>query len=192
MVTLRDLYIVELSDLLDAERQMLRELPLMAARATSLELRAVFDDHYRDTHRHIERLQSIFDLIDERARASTCHGVRGLVEEARDRFGSWERGDVLDAALAGAARRFEHYEIAAYASAAAYVLDAGLDAAAALLRETLDEERRADQRIARLSRRPADVDAEETLMLTRGEPEWRSTRATHERNVSGGQADERT
>jgi ferritin-like metal-binding protein YciE len=153
MVSLRDLFVVELSDLLDAEQQILRELPLMASRATAPELREVFEDHYRDTHRHVERLESLFEQMDERPRPSICHGVRGLVEEARERHGLWPRGEVLDAALIGTALRVEHYEIAAYGCARTYAGQLGYPDAARTLQRTLDEEGRAESRLTALTRR---------------------------------------
>jgi len=153
MVKLRDLYLVELSDLLDAEEQILRELPVMSARATSQKLRALFDDHYRETQRHIERLESLFERMDERARPTVCHGVRGLIEEARERHSTWDRDDVLDAALIGAAQRIEHYEIAGYGCARTYASALGDTEAAQQLQQTLDEERAADERLAALVQR---------------------------------------
>src|SRR5712691_9699240 len=104
IVTLRDLYIAELQDLYDAEQQLLQELPAMAARATSSELRRAFDHHLEQTQVQIQRLDLIFRQLDTRQ----C-----------------ERGDVLDAALIGAAQRIEHYEIAAYGCARTYARTLG-------------------------------------------------------------------
>jgi ferritin-like metal-binding protein YciE len=203
MATLRDLLIVELSDLLDAEEQILRELPVMAARATAPELRALFDDHYRETRRHRDRLQHLFERLDERPRVVICHGVRGLVEEARDRHATWDPGEVLDAALIGAAQRLEHYEMAGYGCARTYAATLRDHDAARVLQQTLDEERQADRRLSALAEanvnpratvaRPrlawsADTDAvaaprsranvddqyASELMVARGEPEWRA------------------
>jgi ferritin-like metal-binding protein YciE len=153
MVTLRDLYVVELSDLLDAEEQILRELAVLSARATSPELRALLDEHYRETQRHTARLESLFVRMEERPRPTVCHGVRGLIEEARERHSAWERDDVLDAALIGAAQRLEHYEIAAYGSARTYATALGDHEAATLLQQTLDEEARADRQLMALAER---------------------------------------
>jgi ferritin-like metal-binding protein YciE len=153
IVSLREVFLVELSDLLDAEEQLLRELPLMAARATSADVRALLDEHYRGTHVHVERLHALFDHLDERRRPAICYGMRGLIQEARERHGSWERGEPLDAAILGAAEHIEHYEMAAYGSARLYALGLGDRDAARLLEETLDEECEAEQRIRSLLER---------------------------------------
>ena len=48
-VTLRDLYAAELHDLMNAEKQIIAELPIMASRATSVRLRRAFEDHLAET-----------------------------------------------------------------------------------------------------------------------------------------------
>src|SRR5688572_3285116 len=95
-VALRDLYVAELNDLYDAEQQVLRELPLLAAGATSAELREAFDVHYRQTQQHVARLERLFAHLDERPRAVTCQALRGMIEDARLRNRHLERGEALD------------------------------------------------------------------------------------------------
>jgi ferritin-like metal-binding protein YciE len=150
-VALRDLYLAELNDLYDAEQQMLRELPLLAAGATSAELREAFDAHYRQTQQHVERLERLFAHLDERPRAVSCRALRGIIEDARFRNEHLERGEMLDASLIAAAQRIEHYEIAAYRSAHAFALSLSDVDGAGLLQETLDEEGGMQQRLAKLA-----------------------------------------
>jgi ferritin-like metal-binding protein YciE len=150
-VALRDLYLAELNDLYDAEQQMLRELPLLAAGATSAELREAFEGHYRQTQQHVARLERLFAHLDERPRAVSCRALRGIIEDARLRNGHLERGDMLDASLIAAAQRIEHYEIAAYRSAHAFALSLSDTDGAELLRETLDEEGGMQQRLTHLA-----------------------------------------
>ncbi len=151
--TLRDLYAAELHDLFDAEQQILQELPGMAARATSAELRHAFEDHYEQTQVHIERLELLFRQLAERPRLQPSEAMRGLVQEARRRAADAEPGEVLDAALIAAAQRIEHYEIAAYGCARSYAGTLGDAPAARLLQQTLDEEGRADQRLTEIAER---------------------------------------
>jgi ferritin-like metal-binding protein YciE len=147
---MRELFVADLSELLETERQMLDELPLMAARASLAALRQLFDDLYRDSQRHAHRLTAVFAQLDERARLTTGPGIRGLIEESRARQASLEPGELLDAALVGAALRFEHYEIASYETTRGYATRLGLDEAKRALSDTLEEERRAEGRLARL------------------------------------------
>ena len=159
MVTLRDLFIAELSDLLDAEAQVLRELPVMSSRASSPELQALFDEHYRQTQRHIDRLHQLFERLDERPRAMVCQGVRGLVEEARERHATWDPGEVLDAALIGAAQRLEHYEMAGYGCARTYAELLEDREGAQLLQTTLSEESDTDKKLTQLAKSAINVAA---------------------------------
>ena len=151
-VALRDVYVAELSELHDAEQQLLRELPLLSASATSQPLRNALDEHYRETQRHLERVEQLFQQLDERPRQQVSRPVRAIVEEARMRNATIEAGDLLDAALASTARRIEHYEIAVYGSALAFAEMVGDSDGARLLQQTLDEENRMDERLSRLMR----------------------------------------
>jgi ferritin-like metal-binding protein YciE len=153
IVSLREVFLVELSDLLDAEEQLLRELPLMAARATSADVRVLLEEHYRATRVHVERLHALFHHLDERRRSATGHGMRGLIQEARERHGSWERGEPLDTAILAAAERIEHYEMAAYGCARLYAVGLGDRDAARVLGQTFDEECEAERRIHSLLER---------------------------------------
>ena len=149
-VAVRDLYLAELNDLYDAEQQVLRELPLLAAGSTSDELRQVFEAHYRRTLQQVERLERLFAHLDERPRSVGGRALRGIIEDARLRHGHLERGDALDAALIAAAQRIEDYEIAAYRCAHAHALSLPDENGVRMLQETLAEEGGMEQRLAQL------------------------------------------
>lgn len=164
IVTLRDLYLAELHDLFDAEQQILQELPGMAARATSAELRGALEDHYEQTRIHLERLELLFRQLNERPRLDPCEAMRGLISEAHRVAAKAERGDVLDAALIGAAQRIEHYEIAAYGCARSYARTLGDAEATRILQQTLDEEKHADRRLTEIAERGINRSAGEDLV----------------------------
>ena len=150
-VALRDLYLAELNDLYDAEQQVLCELPLLAAGATSPALREAFDTHYRQTQQHVARLERLFTQLDERPRPVSCRALRGIIEDARRRNGQLERGDVLDASLISVAQRIEHFEIAAYRCAHSYAMSLSDADGASVLQKTLDEEGGMDRQLAELA-----------------------------------------
>lgn len=161
IVTLRDLYIAELQDLFDAERQAIEVLPAMAAAATSTDLRDAFTDHLEETRVQVQRLELLLRRLDVSRQGQVCEGLRGLVAEGKRRIADTERGQVLDAALIGAAQRIEHYEIAAYGCARAYARTLGDPDAEELLQQTLDEEGAADHRLSRLAERGINQSAGE-------------------------------
>ena len=163
-VTLRDLYAAELHDLMNAEKQILEELPVMAGRATSLQLRRAFDDHHGDTQVQVERLRLLIEQLNEPAHAVPAGAVAALIEDARRRLADAERGDILDAALIAAAQRIEHYEMASYGTARSFATSLGDDDAARILQQSLDEEGRADHRLTKLAVRGINEAAAEDLV----------------------------
>jgi len=150
LTRLRELYVVELSQIFESEEEILRQLPLMAASAGDPALRQIFEDHYRETRGHLDRLATIFEQLDERRRSTPAHAIRGLTDEARLRQISLAPGELLDLALIDGARRIEHYEMAAYNAVIAYARRLGHHEAAGLLLQTLDDERRADRQLETL------------------------------------------
>lgn len=58
---------------------------------------------------------------------------------------------MLDAGLIGAARRVEHYEIAAYSAVCAFGKVLGQSKHASLLDKTLTEEKQTDEKLAELA-----------------------------------------
>ena len=78
--------------------------------------------------------------------------MKGLISEGEDRHRvDIDQSSLRDAGLIAAANRVEHYEIAAYGSARTFAEILGLTEAAALLEQTLQEEKRADQKLTQLA-----------------------------------------
>jgi ferritin-like metal-binding protein YciE len=152
-VTLRDLYAAELHDLMNAEKQIVAELPVMASRATSARLRRAFEGHLAETNIQIDRLRLLLEQLNEPAKAIPGGAVAALIEDARRRFHDTERGETLDAALIAAAQRLEHYELASYGTARSYAEALGDYDAARILQQTLDEEGHTDHLLTKLAER---------------------------------------
>ena len=151
IASLKDLYFDELSDLYDAEMQMIRTLPRLAEAARAPELREALRKHGDESRLHLERLELIFTHWGERRRVKSCTGLAGIVQEADDRVNQEATDDARDAGIIGVAQRIEHYEIAAYGSARTYARLLSRFDEARLLQETLDEEGRADRRLTEMA-----------------------------------------
>jgi ferritin-like metal-binding protein YciE len=149
--SLDDLLLHDLKDLYNAEQQILKALPRMAKKASSPELRRAFEQHLKQTETQVQRLERIFDTIDEKPRGKTCKGMQGLIEEGKEMMSEDIEDDVLDAALIAAAQKVEHYEIAAYGTARTYAEMLGNREAARLLQQTLDEEGETDKKLSKLA-----------------------------------------
>ena len=148
---LRELYLDELRDLYNAENQLLKALPKMAKAASSDELRNGFQEHLEQTKGHVERLEQIFEALDESPKGKKCAGMEGLVKEGAEVMQEDFEGAVMDAALIGAAQRVEHYEIAAYGTVIAFAEQLGESEHSSLLKETLDEEKETDEKLTSLA-----------------------------------------
>jgi ferritin-like metal-binding protein YciE len=149
--TLEKLYISELRDLYSAENQLLKALPKMAKEASSKELKEGFEKHLEQTRGHVERLEQIFEQLDESPKGKTCHGMKGLIEEGSEILKEDGEDSVLDAGIIVAAQKVEHYEIASYGSARTFANLLGKDEAASLLQATLDEESETNEILNRLA-----------------------------------------
>lgn len=148
--SLRDLFVNELKDIYNAEKQLLVALPRMAKAAKSPLLRDAITKHLRETEAQVQRLEDIFKSLDERPQGKRCKGMEGLVEEGKDILE--EKGDeaVLDAALIAAAQKVEHYEIASYGCLITYAGLLGDRDAEKLLKQTLAEEEATDKKLTEL------------------------------------------
>lgn len=160
---LADLFHHELEDLYSAEKQMLKALPRMTRAATHTGLKAAFRAHERQTEMHALRLHKIANKMDWPLGHHCCKGMEGLLEETADLLAEDADENVLDAALISAAQRIEHYQIAAYGTARALASQLGLQEAAALLEDTLDEEKTSDARLTGLAKDAVNEDAAETM-----------------------------
>ena len=148
--TLRDLFEHEISDLYDAEKQLVGALPKMAAAATNDELREAFQHHLEETRDHVLRLEDIRGQL-ALTTVDQCKGMRGLIQEGEEVIAAGGSSAVKDAALISAAQRVEHYEIAAYGTARTLADELDLDEAEDLLDQTLDEESNADKLLTKIA-----------------------------------------
>src|SRR6266436_4187368 len=149
--TLQKLYTSELRDLYNAENQLLKALPKMAKAASSEELKDAFEKHLEQTKSHVERLERVFEELDEKPKGKTCRAMKGLVEEGSEILQQDGEESVLDAGIIVAAQKVEHYEIAGYGSVRTFAHLLGQDKAAERLQTTLDEESETNELLNRLA-----------------------------------------
>ena len=144
---LQELFVEELRDIYDAEKQLTKALPKMAKAAESEALRAAFEEHLEITRMHVERAEEVFKVLGVAARGKPCAGMKGLIEEGSEKIEELEKGSTLDAALIASAQKVEHYEIATYGTLATFADVLNLQEAKDLLGQTLEEEKEADEKL---------------------------------------------
>jgi len=151
--TLEDALLGALKDIYSSEKQILKALPKMAKKASHPDLKEAFEDHVQETQGQIDRLDAIAEILGEKLTGKVCKATKGLIEEGSEVLE--EDGDneyVIDSMLIGAARRVEHYEIAAYCSAMALAESLEFSRIFVLLRETFAEETKTDSALKILAK----------------------------------------
>ena len=159
--TLHDAFIDELRDAYDAEKQLTKALPKMAKAASSPQLRAAFQAHLKETRAQVERLEEVFESLDEKVSGKHCDGIAGIIEEGKSVMEEDFDDVTMDACLIAGGQRAEHYEMAAYGTLVAWARAMGHEEAAVLLQETLDEEKAADEKLTSLAEGGINQDAAE-------------------------------
>ena len=143
---LKKFFIEELQDIYWAEKHLVKELPKMQKAATSEELADAFVDHQAATEEHVSRLEEVFKMMGETAKAKKCEAMEGLVKEAQQIIEDTEEESATrDVALIMAAQKVEHYEIATYGSLVQLAKTIGMNNIAEVLAETLMEEKETDE-----------------------------------------------
>ena len=158
---LQDIFHETLKDIYFAEKKILASLPKMAKAAHDSDLRAAFEKHEQETEGQVERLEKVFTLIEQPVRGKTCEAVNGIAEEAKDIMKEFKDSPALDAGLIASAQAVEHYEISRYGTLKAWAEELGLEEAAGLLEETLQEEKKTDQALNELALSSLNTEAQQ-------------------------------
>ena len=148
-----------IKDLYWAEKHLTKAIPKMIKNATNEDLIDALTNHLKETEGHVKRLESVFATYDAKPVAKKCEAMEGLVKEAEEIMQETEKGSMKDAGIIAGGQKVEHYEIASYGTLAAYADILGNTKAADLLRQTLEEEKVADEKLTEVT--PAAVTLQE-------------------------------
>ncbi len=157
---LRELFHDTLKDIYFAEKKILTALPKMAKAAQAEELRTAFEKHERETEGHVERLEKVFEELEEAPRGKTCDAIMGIIAEGQEVMKEYKGTPALDAGLLAAAQAVEHYEISRYGTLKTWAGELGLDEAVRLLDTTLGEERKTDETLTKIAESNVNQHAE--------------------------------
>ncbi len=149
--TLDDLFVHTLQDMYYAEQQIAKSLPKMIDKATDPQLKQALQSHLGETQNHVKRLEQVFQMHGQPAKGTTCAAMDGILDEAKDILGVANDNDVIDAAIISSAQAVEHYEITRYGTLIAFANQLGRQDCAAVLQQTLDEERAADRKLTAIA-----------------------------------------
>lgn len=148
---LEKLFEDQVADLYYAEKKLVSALKKMAGKATDKKLSAAFLAHREETQGQVQRLEEVFEILGKPAKGKKCDAIEGLLKEADGIMEEFQDDPALDAALVCAAQKVEHYEIGSYGCLVTYAEELGMKDAAKLLKETLKEEKGADEKLTKLA-----------------------------------------
>jgi len=142
----------ELKDAYSAEKQALRCMQKTVRKVSDATLREGIQMHIEQTQVQIERVEQAMEKLNIRPGRKICEAMRGLVEEAQHEIEEQdEKGPILDLVIIAGMQRIEHYEIAAYGTDVALAEALGETEVAALLAQTLEEEKQTDLKLTEVT-----------------------------------------
>ena len=158
---LMKLFEEELKDIYWAEKALTKAIPKMIKNATSADLIDALENHLMETEEQVNRVEQVFELTGKKAVAKKCEAMEGLIKEAGEIMEDCEEGAMRDAGIISAGQKVEHYEIASYGTLRQFAETLGLAEAVALLEETLNEEKIADEKLTEVALNAVNVEASE-------------------------------
>jgi ferritin-like metal-binding protein YciE len=159
MQSLKDLFIAQLQDAYSAENQIIDALPDMIEAADSALLKAGFEQHLEETRHQVNRLEQVGKLVGCKLKGETCEAMEGLLEEGQEILDADAEESVRDAGLIAAAQKVEHYEMALYGCLCTWAKQLGLSDVQRLLHQTLEEEKRTDEKLTQLAESQVNLQA---------------------------------
>lgn len=158
---LNDFFLDQLRDMYSAETQSISILEKMTETASNKKLKDRFKTHLKETHGHVEKLEEVFKILDEKAKGHRCKAMAGIIEEIEDTLNCGAPEAVMDAGLIAGERRIEHYEISAYETTIELAKELGEDKITDLLEEILKDEKKTDKKLSKREDAIIEKQAEE-------------------------------
>ncbi len=149
--TMDDLFVHSLRDIYYAENQIVDALPVMIDKATNPRLMQCFQRPLSESKNQIKCLEQVFQMIDVDVQSVNCPAIDGILDEANEIAADIADKAVLDAALVAAAQTVEHYEISHYGTLIAWAKLMGRADCAAILQQTLNEEKQTDAKLTSMA-----------------------------------------
>jgi len=155
----KNMYLAELQELTSVEAQLAEALPQMAEAASHPALKQALLDHGEESAVQKQRLQSILQKHGAGAQAHTDQAMQALLKETKKMFILLKGDDLRDAGLIASAQKLEHYEIAAYGTAAALAGQLEFRDDQKVLHAGAEEAKKMDLALTQLAKREVNRDA---------------------------------
>lgn len=151
-----------LKDIYWAEKHLTKVLPKMQKAATTDQLQTAIEEHLAQTEEHVTRLEKVFELMGKKAQAKKCEAMEGITKEGDSIVEETEDGSMTrDVGIIMAAQKVEHYEIATYGALVQLAKVLGMDEAADIFAQTLEEEKQTDRGLTEIAENNINWEAEQ-------------------------------
>jgi ferritin-like metal-binding protein YciE len=159
ITSFEDMYIAELQELRSLEGQLADALLRMAQMASHPSLKDALMRHREQSQVQEQRLDAMLRRHDANPAEHTDQAMQALIAEIEKMMSMVKGNDLRDAALVASAQKVEHYEIAAYGTAAALAGQLDYRDDQRLLHLSLQEEKDTDMLLTRLAKIEVNQDA---------------------------------
>jgi ferritin-like metal-binding protein YciE len=165
----RELLVVELQGIHNAEQQLARVTPRFIKAAEAEMLRAYLHRRLETGSQLIEELTQAFEELDRDPGRKKNVAAEGLLDDLRAHIQEIAAGPARDAVLIAGAQKIEHYCVAAWGTARALAQALGIQSVNESMSRALDEGKDLDRQLTELAEGEilpellADEDAKEVL-----------------------------
>ncbi len=149
---LRDLLLHEVKSIYYIEKMLIKSFPKMIKHACNYELIEAITIHLADTKRQVIRLEDTFATMEEPPILDRSEAIECMLQEIDDIVEVTKFGMVRDAGIVLALHKIEHYEIATYSILSTYAENLNAIKIQVLMDESLNEEKIAEMRLAKIAK----------------------------------------
>ena len=158
---MRDLFLGGVQAIYSAEQMQLEAYPQTMDTLEEPGAREGLQAHVDETQQHSQRLEQILTNMGEQPQRVDNPIMQGIFDVGQQVVQQSEDRGVTDSGMIAAFQIGEHYEIATYGTLRTYAQALGMDEAAQLLQQTLDEEKAQDERLSQLAQQVANPRAQQ-------------------------------
>ncbi len=149
---LKELFVDQLKDIYWAEKKLGETFPKLQEAATTPELKDAFGNHRQQSKTHVDRLEQVFGMINEKVNSTKCPAIADIVDEGEQIIDGTAKGTAQrDSGLIFAGQKAEHYKIATYGGLITLAKHIGYNNAADVLKPILAENKEADALLMRIA-----------------------------------------
>ena len=161
MNPLKQLFLSELADHLDAAKRLPPVMSDMLQAATGKGLPKLLKAHLKETEKHVKKLEKVFKAFDAKVTLKKCEATIGLIKEGEEIILELAGSPAINAALIGLAQKVEHHEIASYGCLHEWATVLGNKKAAEILGRLLEEAKDANDELVELACSRCNLEAME-------------------------------